>query len=415
MEKDGFEGLDFDMDLDFDPDEPPEATAETSASTIEPETDVPELPALQILTGKRMTDLIKLKPEWLEKIPAHAAKVDIMDSNVVTMYGINFQQAYLDSLTDQLGKTKIGELGQAANRIILSIDKAIDLAAIDKVKAEIGKFKGLKQANAFFGQLFGGLFNAIKALKANQQTLVKMIRENQTEVQNLMHTIAADNARLDIVVRATRKNFFQLGFHILAGEQALDDKREEFFQLREKALEGSIMELTDLVQLKDNMLMFDSRLFALKTGFVEAPIAVEEIMAQQKAGRMQMVNLMNMLFTTMPKLLRSLSQLINLYNLKEAQWVAQRQRLQAQKLDDLKGQLLHEVVTEAKRTLFDVNKQVENIAQKIESMRQLNQELKKIEEEGVKNLRQQEGLLVQFSEDFRQQQADSTKHVGTAA
>ncbi len=404
---------DFEIDLsDFDSqvEENPAPTTmmPTGADPTIPTGNLPALPDLPSLEGKRMTDYIKFKPELMAKIPEAAKRIPLDDANAIIMYGMNFQKAYLDQLKGLLDNSKIGDLTPDTQRTVKQIGLAIDLVPTDAFRARIAEFKNIKSAKSLLGFL-SGFFSIVKDLNANKKKLSKLLDDIEEDIQKTLMKIADNNARINVAVKETKKNYFMFGFHIAAAEERLIMGKNEFLLLQEEAAKGNVMDHTELIVLKDHMIMLQSRNMALKAGFVESPMAVEEMLAQQKAGVMQMVSLMNTMFTTMPTMVRNFLQIVTLLELKEAQMTQKQLSELGDKLDQGKSELLHEVVTNARKMMYDFSTEVNRVARKCEDLKKLGADCAEIDRQGAKMMEKQEEIFAYYAEDFEKSQKQAAQ------
>ena len=59
----------------------------------------------------------------------------------------------------------------------------------------------------FLSKIFGGVTNALKAFAARRQKLITLINDIEDRIEEQMHQIMTDNARLDTMFGDVKSNF----------------------------------------------------------------------------------------------------------------------------------------------------------------------------------------------------------------
>ena len=200
-----------------------QAGSEISGSGIAG-TSLPAVIEMQTLapTQKKIIDTIEIESQHKQQAEQVASGHSFLDTNAALTFGAGPQRKYLDNLKLLLGDARIRDL-QGAGSIIIEIEKGIDLAGIEALKKKI-----MGKGGGFLSKLFGGLTSALKAFAARRQKLMTLINNIEDRIEEQMHQIMTDNARLDTMFGEVKSNFYELGVWIYAGELALERGAMEY-------------------------------------------------------------------------------------------------------------------------------------------------------------------------------------------
>ncbi len=308
---------------------------------------------------RRVVDTVNISVQHQDFARQEAENFDILDTNSVMMFAFKVQQEYTDSLKLLLGDAKIRDLGVGAE-IVEKIRNGLKIAEVDKMKKELNP-SGLRKS---FLTLPGmnKLVSAFSNWESKKIKLQKLVQGVEETIQEQMDALIKENARLDILLQEVRNNFYQLGIYLYAGELIVERGANEYKALREKTVEtGDALLVSDLMVMKGQLQAFDSRLLEIKKAYVSAPVEMQNILMTQQAARIEMQTQMNSLLFTVPKLIKSLIRLVSLFNIKNAQDVREQHRVLNAELDELAGNTLEDVSTNAQQALIDAAEEANRI------------------------------------------------------
>jgi uncharacterized protein YaaN involved in tellurite resistance len=384
-------------------------------------TNLPAVIEMQTLapTQKKIVDSIEIEPQHKQQAEQVAAAHDFMDTNAALTFGAGPQKKYLDNLKLLLGDARIRDL-QSAGSIIIEIEKGIDLAGIEELKKKI-----MGGGGGFLSKIFGGLTSALKAFAARRQKLMTLINDIEDRIEEQMHQIMTDNARLDTMFGDVKSNFYELGVWVYAGELALESGAKAYGEMREKVLktadpikisetnlfrEQVIALDTRLLRLfREQIIALDTRLLRMKSAYVKAPVTLQEVLTTQQAGRIEVQNLMDSLLFDLPAFIETINTLLALYNIKGAQEDRKRREQLAERLADLKGETLDKVAVEAKEGQLRGAKEVALIEAQAKKIIETCKKLKELDDKNGQIRVESETLLVDVMNDFQESMKEITE------
>ena len=369
-------------------------------------TNLPAVIEMQTLapTQKKIVDTIVIEPQHKQQAEQVAAVHDFMDTNAALTFGAGPQKKYLDNLKLLLGDARIRDL-QGAGSIILEIEKGIDLAGIEALKKKI-----MGGGGGFFSRIFGGLTSALKAFAARRQKLLTLINDIEDRIEEQMHQIMTDNARLDTMFGDVKSNFYEIGVWVYAGELALARGAREYGQMREKVLEtADPIKISETNLFREQIIALDTRLLRMKSAYVKAPITLQEVMTTQQAGRIEVQNLMDSLLFDLPAFIETINMLLALYNLKGAQEDRKRREQLAERLAELKGETLDKIAVEAKEGQVQGAKEAALIEGQAKKIIETCKKLKDLDEKNAQIRSESETLLVDVMNDFQESMQEITE------
>jgi uncharacterized protein YaaN involved in tellurite resistance len=355
-------------------------------------------------TQKKIIDTIEIESQHKQQAEQVAAGHSFLDTNAALTFGAGPQRKYLDNLKLLLGDARIRDL-QSAGSIILEIEKGIDLAGIEELKKKI-----MGKGGGFLSKIFGGLTNALKAFAARRQKLMTLINNIEGRIEEQMHQIMLDNARLDTMFGEVKSNFYELGVWVYAGELALERGAKEYGDLREKVLEtADPIKISETNLFREQIIALDTRLLRMKSAYVKAPVTLQEVLTTQQAGRIEVQNLMDSLLFDLPAFIEIINTLLALYNIKGAQEDRKRREQLAERLADLKGETLDKVAVEAKEGQVRGAKEVALIEAQAKKIIETCKKLKELDEKNAQIRSESENLLVDVMNDFQESMKEITE------
>ncbi len=379
--------------------------ADISGSSVGAQ-NLPAVIQIQTLapTQKKIIDTIEIEPQHKQQAEQVGAVHDFLDTNAALTFGAGPQRKYLENLKLLLGDARIRDL-QGAGSIILEIEKGIDLAGIEDLKKKI-----MGKGGGFFAKLFGGLTHTLKAFAARRKKLLTLITDIENKIEEQMHQIMTDNARLDTMFGEVKSNFYELGVWIYAGELALTRGADEYEHLRKKALEtADPIKISETNLFREQVIALDTRLLRMKTAYVKAPLTLQEVLTTQQAGRIEVQNLMDSLLFDLPAFIETINTLLALYNIKGAQEDRKRREKLAERLAELKGETLEKIAVEAKEGQIRGAKEVAMVEAQAQKIIETCKKLKDLDERNAQIRSESENLLVDVMNDFREAMEEVTE------
>lgn len=369
-------------------------------------TSLPAVIEVQTLAPaqKKIVDTIEIQPQHKQQAEQVAAVHNFLDTNAALTFGVGPQKKYLDNLKLLLGDARIRDL-HSAGSIILEIEKGIDLAGIEEMKKKI-----MGGGGGFFSKIFGGVTNALKAFAAKRQKVITLIDDIENRIEEQMHQIMTDNARLDTMLGDVKSNFYELGVWVCAGELALERGAKEYDELREKAVgTGDPIKISETNLFREQVIALDTRLLRMKSAYVKAPVTLQEVLTTQQAGRIEVQNLMDSLLFDLPAFIETINTLLALHNIKGAQEDRKRREQLAERLAELKGETLDKVAVEAKEGQVQGAKEVAMVEAQAKKIIETCKKLKDLDDKNAQIRADSENLLVDVMNDFQESMKEITE------
>ena len=195
--------------------QPPQLTLDPAAPTPATPAEKPEIPPAK-LDDSMLSEAEKCMVEEF------AAKIDVMDSQLVLQYGAAAQKnvaGFSENALESIRSKDLGEVGEALSQLV------VELKGFGQEEEKKGLFGLFKKA--------GSKLETMKAQYAKVETNVDKIVQ-QLEQHQL--TLLKDVAMLDQMYELNLKYYKELTMYILAGKRRLEDIRaRELPALRAKA------------------------------------------------------------------------------------------------------------------------------------------------------------------------------------
>lgn len=193
----------------------PQLTLDPAAPTPATPAEKPEIPPAKL-------DDSMLSEAEKRMVEEFAAKIDVMDSQLVLQYGAAAQKnvaGFSENALESIRSKDLGEVGEALSQLV------VELKGFGQEEEKKGLFGLFKKA--------GSKLETMKAQYAKVETNVDKIVQ-QLEQHQL--TLLKDVAMLDQMYELNLKYYKELTMYILAGKRRLEDIRaRELPALRAKA------------------------------------------------------------------------------------------------------------------------------------------------------------------------------------
>jgi uncharacterized protein YaaN involved in tellurite resistance len=237
-----------------------------------------------------------------------------------------------------------------------------------------------------------------------------LINDIEDRIEEQMHQIMTDNARLDTMFGDVKSNFYELGVWVYAGELALESGAKAYGEMREKVLKtADPIKISETNLFREQVIALDTRLLRMKSAYVKAPITLQEVLTTQQAGRIEVQNLMDSLLFDLPAFIETINTLLALYNIKGAQEDRKRREQLAERLAELKGETLDKVAVEAKEGQVRGAKEVALIEAQANKIIETCKKLKDLDEKNAQIRSESETLLVDVMNDFQESMKEITE------
>ena len=190
--------------------------------TLDPAAPTPATPAEKSEIPPAKLDDSMLSEAEKRMVEEFAAKIDVMDSQLVLQYGAAAQKnvaGFSENALESIRSKDLGEVGEALSQLV------VELKGFGQEEEKKGLFGLFKKA--------GSKLETMKAQYAKVETNVDKIVQ-QLEQHQL--TLLKDVAMLDQMYELNLKYYKELTMYILAGKRRLEDIRaRELPALRAKA------------------------------------------------------------------------------------------------------------------------------------------------------------------------------------
>lgn len=200
----------------------PQDAAQPPQLTLDPAAPTPATPAEKSEIPPAKLDDSMLSEAEKRMVEEFAAKIDVMDSQLVLQYGAAAQKnvaGFSENALESIRSKDLGEVGEALSQLV------VELKGFGQEEEKKGLFGLFKKA--------GSKLETMKAQYAKVETNVDKIVQ-QLEQHQL--TLLKDVAMLDQMYELNLKYYKELTMYILAGKRRLEDIRaRELPALRAKA------------------------------------------------------------------------------------------------------------------------------------------------------------------------------------
>ena len=200
----------------------PQDAAQPPQLTLDPAAPTPATPAEKSEIPPAKLDDSMLSEAEKRMVEEFAAKIDVMDSQLVLQYGAAAQKnvaGFSENALESIRSKDLGEVGEALSQLVVELK---DFGQEEEKKGLFGLFKKA-----------GSKLETMKAQYAKVETNVDKIVQ-QLEQHQL--TLLKDVAMLDQMYELNLKYYKELTMYILAGKRRLEDIRaRELPALRAKA------------------------------------------------------------------------------------------------------------------------------------------------------------------------------------
>ena len=200
----------------------PQDAAQPPQLTLDPAAPTPATPAEKSEIPPAKLDDSMLSEAEKRMVEEFAAKIDVMDSQLVLQYGAAAQKnvaVFSENALESIRSKDLGEVGEALSQLV------VELKGFGQEEEKKGLFGLFKKA--------GSKLETMKAQYAKVETNVDKIVQ-QLEQHQL--TLLKDVAMLDQMYELNLKYYKELTMYILAGKRRLEDIRaRELPALRAKA------------------------------------------------------------------------------------------------------------------------------------------------------------------------------------
>ena len=200
----------------------PRNAAQPPVLTLDPAAGTPATPAEKPEVPPAKLDDSMLSEAEKRMVEEFAAKIDVMDSQLVLQYGAAAQKnvaGFSENALESIRSKDLGEVGEALSQLV------VELKGFGQEEEKKGLFGLFKKA--------GSKLETMKAQYAKVESNVDKIVQ-QLEQHQL--TLLKDVAMLDQMYELNLKYYKELTMYILAGKRRLEDSRaRELPALRDKA------------------------------------------------------------------------------------------------------------------------------------------------------------------------------------
>lgn len=316
----------------------------------------------------------QLSPEERKKVDEIKKGINLMDSKLSLEYGVNAQRGLAEFSDTILTSVRTKDTGEVGELMVDLMDKVngLEIESLDK--------KGIFSNLPFVSDLQ----TRINRLMGKYEVVEVQIDKIEMQLDNARTELVKDVAIFDKLYEKNFEYFKDLQAYILAGEEALEETRNEVIpRLRKEAEEsGDQMDAQLVKDFEDTLLRFEKKIYDLKLSKTMAIQTAPQIKLIQNNDKLLVDKIQTAILNTIPLWK---SQMVIALGLSRQQNALKMQREVSnttnellKKNSELLKQNTTEVLQESERGIID-----------IETLQKVNEDLIITIEEGIRI--QQEG------------------------
>lgn len=317
----------------------------------------------------------QLTPEERKKVDEIKKNINLMDSKLSLEYGVNAQRGLAEFSDTILTSVRTKDTGEVGNLMVDLMDKVNGLEI-----ESLGEKKGIFSNLPFVSDMQ----TKINRLMGKYEVVEVQIDKIEQQLDNARTELVKDVAVFDKLYEKNFEYFKDLQAYILAGEEALEETRNEVIpRLRAEAEEsGDQMDAQLVKDFEDTLLRFEKKIYDLKLSKTMAIQTAPQIKLIQNNDKLLVDKIQTAILNTIPLWK---SQMVIALGLSRQQNALKMQREVSnttnellRKNSELLKQNTTEVLQESERGIID-----------IETLQKVNEDLIVTIEEGIRI--QQEG------------------------
>ncbi len=317
----------------------------------------------------------QLSPEEREKVDAIKKGINLMDSKLSLEYGVNAQRGLAEFSDTILTNVRTKDTGEVGILMVDLMDKVNGLE-IDSLEEKKGIFSNLPFVT--------DLQTKINRMMGKYEVVEVQIDKIEMQLDNARTELVKDVAIFDKLYEKNFEYFKDLQAYIIAGEEALEETRNEVIpKLRKEAAEsGDQMDAQLVKDFEDTLLRFEKKIYDLKLSKTMAIQTAPQIKLIQNNDKLLVDKIQTAILNTIPLWK---GQMVIALGLSRQQNALKMQR----EVTNTTNELLRKNSELLKQNTTGVLKESERGIIDIETLQKVNEDLITTIEEGIKI--QQEG------------------------
>ncbi|MDO5033565.1 MAG: toxic anion resistance protein [Eubacteriales bacterium] len=298
----------------------------------------------------------ELSPEDRQAVDAIKNDLDLLDSQNVVTYGVGAQRQLTNFSEQILAQVKAKDAGQIG-------DTLTDLSVVVR-SLEI---ESINQEN-FWSRL--PWVNNFKKFLAKYETIEVQIDKIQTKLEESINVLLRDIGTFDTLFEKNLEYYQDLGIYIKAGEEIVQEAREETIPaLLEEAQASPDQLAAQLVKdFEDTVDRFEQKVHNLKLSRTIAMQTVPQIRLIQNNDKLLIDKVQTALHHTLPLWKNQIVIALGLRNQKNVLELNRR-------ITDTTNELLRENASMLKQNTVDLATETQRGLVDIETLKQVNQDL----------------------------------------
>lgn len=313
-------------------------------SAVQTQVGMPVL--ANVMTENQKVNFTKFSDEQRKRIAQIASSVVVLDSNAVSVFGVEAQRkmnGYLDELLKGIRTCEVGEAGE----ITMELAKHIKSMNLPKMKEEV-------EGNDWFADTFGSIpligkhLSSLRYFIASHEEILKQLGEIEARAQREAGKITASNAKLDQLITYTIGNVKELELYLAAGQSILLKARADFAKRKESIQNDDPLAIAQLRDMAEQINAFEARLLRMHVAFTDALISIPQIRLTQESGRIEIRNIMDTVLFDIPRLKSAILRVASLRQILNASKETEARREITRQIGEIGTEALDKAYTQAK-------------------------------------------------------------------
>lgn len=307
------------------------------------------------VTEKRVD---KVSPEDREKIDAIKNQIDLRNSQLPSVYGSNAQKGvaqFSEQILSEVKNKDVGEVGELMSDLLVKVND-VDVQHFGE--------------KSLMDKLFGGPKKQVEKFMTRYENMATQVDKISAQLETARMSLLKDIGTFDKLYEHNIEYFKELNRYIIAGEEAIDEMRNETLPELYKQAESSDepMAMQVVRDFEENVNRFEKRIYDLKTS---------KAVAMQTAPQIKLIQNNDMLLAD--KITDSINNVIPLWKsqivialgLNRQQEIVEMQR----QVSDTTNELLRRNSENLKNSTAEIQREAQRSTIDIETIKEVNQNL----------------------------------------
>ena len=364
--------------------------AEITLDTLRKQKGQADVPAAEIPAALK-EQITALTPEERRKVEELKEQIDLTDSQMLMQYGAGAKQNIADFSENILGNVRAKDTGYVGDLMtgLISNVEGLDFDSLEKEGGIMGLFKKAE--------------SKVKKFLMQYEKLEVQVDRIEGKLEEARMEMLKDIGMLDAMYEKNLSYFRQLQLYIAAGEEKLQELREQTIpSLRAEAEKsGDPMNAQIVRDFEDTVNQFVKKVHDLKTSRTIAIQTAPQLRLVQNNDKLLADKIQTAIQETIPLWKSQMVMALGLYRQQEA--------LKLQRnITDTTNQLLLQNSEKLKQNTLDVAKESERSIVDIATLKKANENListmseaVRIQQEGRRKRQEAEAELEKLEHDIR--------------